>query len=96
MDLTEKKQAEELVYDGTLLKIWRTKVILADGTFLEWINYPSFRGDSGLYRWGHSSVRQFRPIGRKRWRFPPVLVPMNAMRVPPGIMRRLVWSAANC
>ncbi|HEY8392770.1 MAG TPA: NUDIX hydrolase [Capillibacterium sp.] len=74
MDLTEKKQEEELVYDGTLLKIWRARVKLADGseTYREWIRHPGaaaviplFPGEETLL------VRQFRyPIGRETLEIP--------------------------
>ncbi|HHT49531.1 MAG TPA: NUDIX hydrolase [Firmicutes bacterium] len=74
MDLTEKKQAEELVYDGTLLKIWRTKVILADGTetFREWINHPGASAVIPVFTGGDTLlVRQFRyPIGRETLEIP--------------------------
>ncbi len=74
MDLTEKKQTEELVYDGTLLKIWRTKVKLIDGneTFREWIRHPGAAAIIPLFPNGDTLlVRQFRyPIGRETLEIP--------------------------
>ncbi|NLY90236.1 MAG: NUDIX hydrolase [Firmicutes bacterium] len=74
MDLTEKKQTEELVYDGTLLKIWRTKVKLADEseTYREWIKHPGAAAVIPLFPEGDTLlVRQFRyPIGRETLEIP--------------------------
>ena len=42
MDLVEKRRDEELIFDGTLLKVRRTRVELPDGNeaVREWINHP--------------------------------------------------------
>lgn len=74
MDLTEKKLAEELVYDGNLLKIWRTRVKLGDGseTYREWIKHPGAAAIIPLLPEGETLlVRQFRyPLGRETLEIP--------------------------
>ncbi len=69
MNLIEKKRAEELVYDGTLLKIWRTQVELADGqqAVREWIKHPGAAAVIPVFPNGDTLlVRQFRyPVGRE-------------------------------
>lgn len=67
MDLIEKKRDEELVYDGTLLKIQRTRVELPDGqeAFREWVNHPGASAVIPVFEGGETLlVRQFRyPVG---------------------------------
>src|SRR5690554_230079 len=81
MDLVEKKRDEEMVFDGTLLKVRRTRVVLPDGkdAVREWINHPGasavipvFKNDETLL------VRQFRyPMGR-------AMLEVPAGKIDPG------------
>ena len=81
MDLVEKKRDEEMVFDGTLLKVRRTRVVLPDGkdAVREWINHPGasavipvFKNDETLL------VRQFRyPMGH-------AMLEVPAGKIDPG------------
>lgn len=81
MDLVEKKRGEELVFDGTLLKVRRTRVELPDGqeAVREWINHPGAAAVIPLFANGDTIlVRQFRyPMGR-------VTLEIPAGKIDPG------------
>lgn len=68
MDLVEKKRDEELIFDGTLLKVRRTRVELPDGNeaVREWINHPGASAVIPFFTGGETLlVKQFRyPLGR--------------------------------
>jgi ADP-ribose pyrophosphatase len=74
MNLIERKRAEELVYDGTLLKIWRTQVELENGqeAVREWIKHPGAAAVIPVFPNGDTLlVRQFRyPVGRETLEIP--------------------------
>ena len=74
MDLVEKKRDEEVVFDGTLLKVRRTRVELPDGNVAvrEWINHPGASAVIPVFKSGETIlVKQFRyPIGRETLEIP--------------------------
>lgn len=74
MNLIEKKRAEELVYDGILLKIRRTQVELGNGqtAVREWIKHPGAAAVIPVFSNGDTIlVRQFRyPVGRETLEIP--------------------------
>lgn len=63
MDLTEKKLASEVVYQGGFLKVWRDRVQLPDGkeTWREYIRHPGAVAILALTEQGHLVLeRQYR------------------------------------
>ncbi len=74
MDLKEKKLGRDLVYDGSLLKVYCDQVELVNGkkTVREWINHPGAAAVIPLLDGKKTIlVKQFRyPIGRETLEIP--------------------------